>query len=130
MSMVRPLRQGNRIGRDSLRCMSLEVAHRFRCRGAAICRLTGVDRKLASERQTGANGPERTSLPRETFTASDSSVTNSRAIKSQVSSRAIRGSGLSRRFLLRESCFQPRDVFLEALVVFQQALTGEEEDVV
>ena len=60
----------------------------------------------------------------------DSSVTNSGAIKSQVLSRAIRGWGLSRRFLLRESCFQPRDVFLEALVVFQQTLTGEEEDVV
>lgn len=66
-----------------------------------------VARKLASERQTDSNAPERTSLRRETFTGSDSSVTNSRAIKSQVSSRAIRGWSLSRRFLLRESCFQP-----------------------
>ena len=50
--------------------------------------------------------------------------------RAKVSSYAIRGCRLSRRSLLCESSFQPRDVFLEALVVFQQTLTGEEEDVV
>jgi len=35
MSMVRPLRQGDRIGRDLLRCMGLEVTQmRHRCCGA------------------------------------------------------------------------------------------------
>jgi hypothetical protein len=43
--------------------------------------------------------------------------------RAKVSSYAIRGWGLSRRFLLRESCFQPRDVF-------QEALTGQDEDVI
>jgi hypothetical protein len=52
------------------------------------------------------------------------------AVKAKVSSYAIRGSRLSRRSLLRESSFQPRDVFLEALVVFQQALAGQDEKII
>ena len=48
----------------------------------------------------------------------------------KVSSDAIRGWGLSRRVLLRESCFQPRDAFQEALVVFQQALAGQDEEII
>ena len=43
--------------------------------------------------------------------------------RAKVSSYAIRGWGLSRRFLLCESCFQPRDVF-------QEALAGQEEQVI
>jgi len=38
----------------------------------------------------------------------------------------MRGCRLSRRFLLRESSFQPRDVFLEALVVLQEAVAGQD----
>lgn len=29
-----------------------------------------------------------------------------------------------------ESCFQPRDVFLEALVVFQETLAGQDEEII
>ena len=43
--------------------------------------------------------------------------------RAKVSSYAIRGWGLSRRFLLCESCFQPRDVF-------QEALAGQDEEVI
>ena len=50
--------------------------------------------------------------------------------RAKVSSYAIRGWGLSRRFLLRESCFQPRDVFLEALVVLQEAVAGQDEEII
>src|SRR5215475_3704947 len=46
------------------------------------------------------------------------------------SSCAMRGWRLWRRFLLCESCFQPRDVFLEALVVFQEALAGQDEEII
>src|ERR1700757_1890946 len=48
----------------------------------------------------------------------------------QARSRFLRGCRLSRRFLLCESCFQPRDVFLEALVVFQEALAGQDEEII
>src|SRR6516165_2515688 len=50
--------------------------------------------------------------------------------RAKVSSYAIRGWGLSRRFLLCESCFQPRDVFQEALVVFEHALAGQDEEII
>ena len=50
--------------------------------------------------------------------------------RAKVSSYAIRGWGLSRRFLLRESCFQPRDDFQEALVVFHHALAGQDEEII
>ena len=33
-------------------------------------------------------------------------------------------------FSLCESCFQPRDVFLEALVVFLEALAGQDEEII
>jgi hypothetical protein len=48
----------------------------------------------------------------------------------KVSSYAIRGCRLSRRSLLRESSFQPRDVFLEALVVLQEAVAGQDEEII
>jgi hypothetical protein len=48
----------------------------------------------------------------------------------KVSSYAMGGCRLSRRFLLCESCFQPRDVFLEALVVVQEALAGQDEEII
>ena len=74
--------------------------------------------------------PTRTSLPRESRAASGQSCTNGGAVKAKVSSYAMRGCRLSRRFLLCESCFQPRDVFLEALVVVQEALAGQDEEIV
>ena len=55
-----------------------------------------------------------------------SRATNGGAVKAKVSSYAMRGCRLSRRFLLRESSFQPRDVFLEALVVLQEAVAGQD----
>src|SRR5215469_14248271 len=48
----------------------------------------------------------------------------------KVSSYAIRGCRLSRRFLLCESSFQPRDVFLEALVVLQEAVAGQDKEII
>jgi len=44
----------------------------------------------------------------------DSRATNGGAVKAKVSSYALHGCRLSRRFLLSEICFQPRDVFQEA----------------
>ena len=48
----------------------------------------------------------------------------------KVSSYAMRGCRLSRRSLLRESSFQSRDVFLEPLVVLQEALAGQDEEII
>jgi hypothetical protein len=60
MSMVRPLRQGDRIGRDLLRCMSLEVA-RLRLRVMSVLwPLSDEKRKWLGHRQTDAIDPERT----------------------------------------------------------------------
>jgi hypothetical protein len=40
--------------------------HRFRWRGAAVCRLTGVDRKVCIQPQIDANDPKRTPAHRVT----------------------------------------------------------------
>src|ERR1700756_1660373 len=50
--------------------------------------------------------------------------------RSRFQAYAMRGCRLSRRFFLCESCFQPRDVFLEALVVLQEAMAGQDEEII
>src|SRR6187551_2683423 len=50
--------------------------------------------------------------------------------RSRFQDDARPGCRLSRRFLLCESCFQPRDLFLEALVVFEEALAGQDEEII
>src|SRR6266702_7245156 len=62
MSMVRPLRQGDRIGRDLLRCMSLEVAHRVCLRGARPCPELGVEPTCRSHAWTSQFDPYETSI--------------------------------------------------------------------
>jgi hypothetical protein len=74
--------------------------------------------------------PKRTSYLARPALRRDSRATNGGAVKVKVSSFAMRGCSLSRRFLLCESCFQPRDVFLEALVVFQEAMAGQDEEII
>jgi len=103
---------------------------------SADCLLVGC------EGYTGYTGPNRDAAKQSRLTPSghpclarpalrqDSRATDSGGSRPKVSSYAMRGCRLSRRFLLFESYFQPRDVLLEALVVIQEAPAGQDEEII